>query len=55
MLLPPFGGLWHTSILYYCIKRMYFLEYNDFQKMVLNIDQQQTLNRHSRVRGRVKN
>jgi hypothetical protein len=30
--LPPFGGLSHTSILYYCIKRMCFLKYNDFQK-----------------------
>jgi hypothetical protein len=26
------GDLSHTSILYYCIKWMYFLGYNDFQK-----------------------
>jgi hypothetical protein len=30
--LPPFQDLSHTSILYYCIKWMYFLEYNDLQK-----------------------
>jgi hypothetical protein len=35
MLLPPPGDLSHTSILYYCRKRMYFLEYNDFQSYKL--------------------
>jgi hypothetical protein len=37
MVLSPFGDLSHTSILYYCIKRKYFLRYNDFQKRFLTL------------------